>query len=263
MAWSRYSIVALKRNSRRFQVPISQNGFSLNGCLRNIGRVGQTNLGRSVTRTPFRGPLPMGHGTCCGAYPIIINNSGNCCGSNDPNTIKKSTKNTKGYILSTYKYPTCDNGNCAQGSQENWVKDFSAENNSQGIYIRNIIANYGDCVPNTNSIKNETMPIKPCMTGCIPGQDFIGTKKHFIGAYTKDLGLNNSSSEYIRAPLMRYNGLPTPPCMKEFPMVLIHDGCDVNYLTPDEAIEGGDLPTDWMQPNCSAKYFGCGSVIVP
>ena len=61
------SIVALKRNSRRFLAPISgrgHDGFSLVGGHRNIGVVGPTNLAKSVTRTRFRGNAPMGHGGC-------------------------------------------------------------------------------------------------------------------------------------------------------------------------------------------------------
>ena len=34
-------------------------------------------------------------------------------------------------------------------------------------------------------------------------------------------------------------------------MKLQHGGCDINYLTPEEAIEGGALPIDWMN-----KDFG-------
>ena len=59
------SIVALKRNSRRYQATISgrgHEGFSLVGGHRNIGSVGPTNLAKSVTRTPFRGTAPMGNG---------------------------------------------------------------------------------------------------------------------------------------------------------------------------------------------------------
>ena len=245
------SIVALKRNSRRFQVPVSQNGFSLNGTRRNIGVVGHTNLAKSVTRTPFRGPLPMGHGSCCGSYPIDIHNSGSCC-TNDPDIIKKSTKNTKGHIYSSLLYPVCDNGNCAQGSQSNWVKNMTAENKSQGVYIHNVIAAYGACVENTNSEKNATAGIKPCVTGCTKYGNFIGGKRHFIGAYTKDLGLNNPASEYIRSQLMKNKCLPTPECMQHFPMTLVHNGCDVNYLTPEEAIAAGALPSTWMQPGCAA-----------
>jgi hypothetical protein len=243
------SIVALKRNSRRFQVPISANGFALNGTRRNIGSVGQTNLAKSVTRTPFRGAAPMGHGTCCGSYPKIISNSGSCC-VNDPTIIKKSTKNTLGHIYESIKYPVCDNGNCAQGSQSTWVKNMTAENNSQGFYIHNVIALAGACVLNTNNNNPIKNPIKPCVTDCFPGNSHIGGKKHFVGAYTKDLGLNNAASEYIRSQLMRYNCLPTPSCKQHFPMTLNHDGCDANYLTPEAAQAAGLLPPNWMKQPC-------------
>lgn len=243
------SIVALKRNSRRFQVPVSANGFSLNGTLRNIGAVGQTNLAKSVTRTRFRGAVPMGHGSCCGSYPIVISNSGSCC-VNDPAIIKKSTKNTKGYIFESIKYPVCANGNCGPGSQSTWVKNMSAENNSQGIYIHNIIAEVGACVSNSNTNDPIKNPIKPCATGCLPGSTHIGGKKHFVGAYTKDLGLDNPASEYIRSQLMKNRCLPTPACKQHFPMALNHNGCDANYLTPEAAQAAGLLPPGWMTPAC-------------
>lgn len=241
------SIVALKRNSRRFLVPVSANGFSLNGTRRNIGVVGQTNLAKSVTRTRFRGALPMGYGSCCGAYPVQIHNSGSCC-TNDPNIIKLSTKTTLGHIYETFKYPVCDDGPCTTGNQYNWVKNMSALNNSQGVYIDTLIAAAGACVPNTNSDKNADAGIKPCVTDCFAGNSHIGGKKHFVGAYTKDLGLNNSAGDYIRAQLKQYNGLPTPPCMQHFPMTLNHNGCDVNYLTPAQALADGALPPGWMTP---------------
>lgn len=242
------SIVALKRNSRRFQVPVSANGFALNGTRRNIGSVGQTNLAKSVTRTRFRGALPMGNGGCCGSYPIQINNSGSCS-ANDPTIVKLSTKNTKGHIYESFKYPICD-----ETCTTNWVKNMSGDNNSQGIYIGNLIAATGACVI---SDTNSDMGIKPCVTDCFPGNSHIGGKKHFVGAYTKDLGLNNSASEYIRSQLKKTNGLPTPPCMQHFPMTLNHNGCDVNYLTPAQALADGALPPDWMTPGCASTTFGC------
>jgi len=86
------------------------DGFSLNGKLRTPP-IGQ-NLGRSVTRTPFRGPVPMGHGegsTCrlkgwrasiCGKrYPVTIHRS--CLGT--PQTlVKRSTMNHSGMIEKRY-----------------------------------------------------------------------------------------------------------------------------------------------------------------
>ena len=94
------SINVLKRKSRRFQAPISghgKDGFSLVGGYRNIGAVGPTNLGRSVTRTPFRGPIPMGNGGCCGTYQIKIHNSGSCC-TNDSSIIKPTVKRYCGHV---------------------------------------------------------------------------------------------------------------------------------------------------------------------
>lgn len=248
------SIVALKRNSQRFQNPVSANGFALNGTLRNIGAVGQTNLAKSVTRTPFRGALPMGHGGCCGTYPIHIHNSGSGC-VNNPSIIKKSTKNTMGHIYESFKYPVCANGNCAQGSQAIWAKNLSAYNSSQGIYIENVVALVGSCVASANN--NTDQKVKPCATDCFPYNSHIGGKRHFVGAYTKDLGLNNPASEYIRTQLKKNNKLPTPPCMEHFPMTLVHDGCDANYLTPAQAQAAGALPPNWMQPGCAKSFYSC------
>ena len=90
-------------------------GFSLNGTHRNIGAVGTTNLGKSVTRTPFRGLKPMGNGGCCGRYVVNVSNSGSCCfGAPNPWTptptdaayVKTSVKNTKGLLYSKKYYPT-------------------------------------------------------------------------------------------------------------------------------------------------------------
>jgi len=84
----------------------TKDGFSLNGTLR-LPSQGQ-NLGRSVTRTPFRGPAPMGHGegsTCrlkgwrariCGnQFPVDIHRSS----IGIPQTlIKRSTMNQSGML---------------------------------------------------------------------------------------------------------------------------------------------------------------------
>lgn len=79
-------------------------GFALNGTLRHPPQ----NLGRSVTRTPFRGPTPMGHGmgsrcrvggwrarTCGSSYPLNIHHA--CLGTLQTE-IKRSTMNTDGMI---------------------------------------------------------------------------------------------------------------------------------------------------------------------
>jgi hypothetical protein len=88
----------------------TSKGFSLNGELRQPS-LGE-NLGRSVTRTPFRGPAPMGHG--CGSKCRVGGWRARICGSSYPikihrsslgtpqTTIKKSTMNMNGFIESRY-----------------------------------------------------------------------------------------------------------------------------------------------------------------
>jgi hypothetical protein len=249
------SIVALKRNSRRFQVPISANGFSLNGGHRNIGQVGVTNLAKSVTRTPFRGTVPMGHGGHLGKYEVQIYNSGSCCSVNDPNIIKLSTKNTKGHIFESFKYPICPGGSCDKGSQQNWVQNTSPDNYGQELYIHNLIAAYGSCVVNKDETLLQDMPYKCPITvnnlgqevECSAGTYHIGGKKYYQEYYAKSNGTGAmQSSEYMRSLLQKRNCLPTPPNRQHFPPNINHDGCDTNALTPAEAIAVGLLPADWV-----------------
>jgi hypothetical protein len=249
------SIVALKRNSRRFQVPISANGFSLNGGHRNVGQVGVTNLAKSVTRTPFRGTVPMGHGGHLGKYEVQVYNSGSCCSVNDPNIIKLSTKNTKGHIFESFKYPICPGGSCDKGSQQNWVQDTSPDNYGQELYIHNLVAAFGSCVVNKNETLLQDMPYKCPMTvnnlgqriECSAGTYHIGGKKYYQEYYAKSNGTGAmQSSEYMRSLLQKRNCLPTPPNKQHFPPNVNHDGCDLNALTPAEAIAVGFLPADWV-----------------
>ena len=119
------SIVTLKRSSRRFQVPISANGFSLNGGHRNQRAIGDTNLS------------------------ALTNGHNNICSANDPSIVKLSTKNTKGYIYSTVLFPTCPVTGCPDSvnRQVNWVKNFSPDDHSEGQYITDVvISNSALCV---------------------------------------------------------------------------------------------------------------------
>ena len=115
---------------------VISTGFSLNGGHRNIGRVGQTNLGRSVTRTPFRGNAPMGNGGSKGKYPIVISNSGSSC-TNDSNSIKPSSLNTKGMLARRYKWMSGGGTKHHGDPAHNPVKpdDNYPLNHSQGSYI--------------------------------------------------------------------------------------------------------------------------------
>ena len=155
------SIVTLKRKSKALHstginfntVSKSGVGFSLNGISRPVGAVGPTNLGRSVTRTPFRGTVPIGWGggsrcripnsnraraTKCGVghvkpngdideYPLIVSNSGSCC--IPQYLMKRSVKNTKGMLYSRYT------GILFGAYPRTWVQDIANPlNSSSGQY---------------------------------------------------------------------------------------------------------------------------------
>ena len=116
---------------------VISTGFSLNGGHRNVGRVGQTNLGRSVTRTPFRGNAPMGHGGTNGKYPVVVSNSGSCC-TNKSDYIKPSSLNTKGMLARKYKWMNGGGTKHSDDPAHNPVKpdDNYPENFSQSSYIK-------------------------------------------------------------------------------------------------------------------------------
>ncbi len=198
------SIVALKRNSRRFQVPISANGFSLNGGHRNQRAIGDTNLS------------------------ALTNGNNNLCSANDPAIVKKSTKNTKGYIYSTVLFPTCpEGGKCGGvGAQANWVKNFSPENHSAGQYITDVVhANSADCV----LLKPTSGPGGKCAIGCQARSYHIGGKRFYTTYNAKNSGEYGQGSitagEYLRAGLLARNCLPTPADKAPIPKALLNSGC--------------------------------------
>ena len=145
------SLATLKKKSKTIygnsisSSTISTNGFYLNGNKRVIGSVNTTNLGKSVTRTPFKGTEPVGHGggsRCrvsgraarkCGngnKYLKVVSNSGSSC---TPQTlIKISTKNQKGLIDTKYKWMSSTYPNY-------WVKHINEpENTSSSSYIESL-----------------------------------------------------------------------------------------------------------------------------
>lgn len=228
------SIVALKRNSRRYTNPISgrgHDGFSLVGGHRNIGVVGQTNLGRSVTRTPFRGNAPMGHGGCCGNYVINICNSGSCC-TNDPSIIKPTVKNTAGMIDTKYKWMS--------GTYPNWwVQDTSPLNFSQGMFIEKLKADAaGRCgeVLSTNAGTSTDSDVQ-----------WINGIPHCTKLLAKDPKAAVSSGEYMSSGLLKSKCLPPPPSKQPFPLPLTNGNtCQTTYLTWQQAQAAGLLPANYV-----------------
>lgn len=197
------SIVTLKRSSRRFQVPVSASGFSLNGGYRNQRVIGNTNLSALTS----------------GQY--------NICSGNDPSIVKPSTKNTKGYIYSTVLFPTCPAGQTENPNYKaSWVKNFSPDTRSAGQHTVDIVsANAAKCVvEKTNSGTDYG-----CAKDCVARDYHIGGKRFYTTYNAKNSGEYGqgsiSAGEYLRAGLLLKNCLPTPAIWAPVPASLLNSGC--------------------------------------
>ena len=287
------SLVTLKkksRNNRRF-APISgrgTNGFSLNGGHRNIGSVGQFRMISNTTRTPYRGVAPMGNGGNNGKYYNNPLNSGSCC-TNDNKIIKNSSLNTAGMIDTKYKWTKSKYPNF-------WVQEDDNSyrlTRDQATYISNLTKKYGSCVftnvqsngncGTTVEVTNDpnTPPPVPCTGNKNVCSYYIGTKKYIRMKYAKNFNQPAmSQGQYIRTGgTQKYN--PICDNKQPFPMNLHHStrsqfnssrigsqaksdaevgfaGCQVNYLTWQDAQDDGALPSNWKpgQPDStsSAEY---------
>lgn len=129
------SIVTLKKKTQTQYNNMSVNskhGFSLNGTLRNQGYVGQTNAGRSLTRTLFRGGAPKGYGGCCGEFLNYPLSNSALTSLNDIKVIKPTVVNASKLIETKYPwfkrpYP------CTS------VKPDNNQNlNTQGQHVKNL-----------------------------------------------------------------------------------------------------------------------------
>jgi len=245
------SIATLKRKTMKGGNPrldpvsgMSTNGFSLNGGYRNIGAVGQFRMVSNVTRTPFRGTQPMGHGGFAGEYYNKPSNSGSCC-TNDDAIIKHSSLNTAGMIDEKYKWTKSQ-------YPRYWVKDDDNANRqtkTQGQLTRSKTWAAGAC--NFEKAANDDpLNVWQCKNKCVY---WIGGKKRFLYyPYAKWLNTTKVQSQgaYITAGgVARLNRLPTPACMQHYPMMLTANGCDSNAVTWQQAQALGLLPADYMTCN--------------
>lgn len=176
------SIVALKRKSDIINSSISRNNqFSINGGYRNQGWIGQDSRGRYLSRTPFRGPLPMGHGEKNNSYNISITNGGKRQ-SNNSNIIKPSIKNlnlNKCYNNCTpeitvknfpYNNTSLSYNDMSQSSNVNKIKSFiHYENilskcNNNEIEINNNIGAGGSAGAGATSYRGYKTNCNDCRT---------------------------------------------------------------------------------------------------
>jgi hypothetical protein len=245
------SIATLKRKTLRGGNPradpisgIGAKGFSLNGGYRNIGAVGQFRMVSNVTRTPFRGTQPMGHGGFGGEYYDVPSNSGSCC-TNDDAIIKHSSLNTAGLLDEKYKWTKSQ-------YPRYWVKDDDNANRqtkTQGQLTKSKTWAAGAC--NFENLANyDPANVWECKNKCVY---WIGGKKKFLYyPYAKWLNTTKvpSQGDYITAGgVARNKFLPTPACIQHYPMMLAANGCDSNAVTWQQAQALGLLPADYL--NCT------------
>ena len=241
------SLVTLKNKSYRYENKISGKnklGFSITGGRRNQGWVGQDSLSRHLIKTPFRGTEPIGYGGKNGKYirSFVQTSTYN---TNDPLIIKRSAMNTNGLLLSSIKHPTnvfndCDKNKC----KKIWVKDFEPLNHSQSGYIKNIKINTV-CKP----CKPESFDdINPVSCKCLIQSTFPGGKRKYVTNIKKT---NTDGaipmSEYVDIGALQKKNLPTPANKQTFPFTMNHNGCDTNFITPEDAVAKRILPDNWME----------------
>ena len=206
-----------------------KDGFSLNGKTRFTSGVG-ANLGKSVTRTPFRGSEPMGHGGgercrlggwrarvnhCDGPqYPRKVSNSGSCCAQQT--LVKVSVMNTKGMIESRFK------GILHGAYPKTWVKAPQPENSS---YLLKVVGNESGC-PNVVTHGEGTVK---ATNGC--------------GPYAKTL--HPTTEAHLLAVTSQ---CVNPSCTQiPFPMRMSSvNGCSSKYLTWQDAQRAGVLCANYQ-----------------
>jgi hypothetical protein len=158
-------------------------GFSLVGGYRNIGSVGPTNLSKSVSRTRYKGILPMGNGGCCGTYLVETHNSGSCC-TNNNNVIKTAVLGTKGMLSTKYK---------GINSQPIFKEDDNTPyNKSSGLHVQNMTSGNICVMP-----ADKQNSVLECTTNNCTY--FIGGKKYIREYYTKHTNQAMSSGQYTLA----------------------------------------------------------------
>jgi len=228
-----------KKHKAKKGLSSGKENFSLKGTSRANSYIGVSRLNSSL-KTIYKGTEPVGYGGNCGTFvnTTISNNKT----SNLANPT--STLTTSGYLS---KKITSLN-NCETGEErniiKNWVKSFNAEEHSQSEYIKNKKISASHCV----TLVEDAGIDNCCKTS------YVGTRKINRSNYNKNINTGAiSAHEYIETTLSRKYCLPTPECKKSFPIKLNNGNCARHFSRPEEAIEAGLLPKNWM--NCTSKEF--------
>jgi hypothetical protein len=215
------SIVALKRKSAALHNKnhsVGPDGFSLNGKCRFQGP-GHVVLSKDVTRTPFKGNLPKGHGggarcrvkglkaRSCGSgqYVVDIHNSGFF---GTPQTlVKPSVKNTAGMLAIRLEKTLHGTYPCV------WVKTRPEPSSRLQALSRPTCAE-----------TNSECITKPC-GGCTKSQC---SKQAPVATPYYDTYQQTLTSQCVNPAR----------CQKPFPFFLNNNQCFKTYLTPQAIYSG-------------------------
>lgn len=159
---------------------------------------------------------------------------------------------TSGLISQRVHFPTqiCEDGKCAS---YNWVKSFNPLEHSQSDYIHRVkvAASCNDKIIKDagkgGPCKNPDNPSGGCKETVRMGSKL---KSNFNLHKNVTRGAI-SAHEYTHVNVYKKKCLPTPACKQPFPFIINQKGCNIFFKTPQEAIEAGFLPKDWM--NCKTS----------
>ena len=175
------------RNNATSVINTNNNGFSLNGGHRNIGRVGKTWL-FSKNFTPYRGSYARGNGGCCGTYyqrEQVFPSREVYTRGDEYLYIKPSSLSTTGMLEKKYNYIWNGQYPCAIVSPEG---NDNLLNATTGVYIHDkTSANM--CVTGTN-------PNSPITDTSINIYDGFGKCKSKCNASVKILYTPYEASQY-------------------------------------------------------------------
>lgn len=181
------SIATLKRKTQTKynNMSVGASNFSLSGTHRNQGYVGQTSLSRTILKTPHRGIYPRGHGGCCGDYTISIHKESTLNCLEDSTVIKRSTMNTKGLILSKYRWSR-------RPQPYAIVKpDYNVNNNDQGTYITKKAQN------TEQSIRKANDPNSTECKGNVGSYTSSCANSTGVGSSSKTCTITKPESDYV------------------------------------------------------------------
>ena len=211
-------------------------GFSINGGHRNLRGIGNVRMVGSGGWS----------GGGRGAGRFAGGNSSWYFSANDASVVKRSSRGNAAMINMKYRW--------IKGAQypRSWYKDIPSatlELRSQSEYIKKRVATVMRCA----TVKVTT--VNPCVSKVC--SVFVGTgalKKKRVAwkPVTKTVTERVvSQSEYVEKGGLKSGrrnclSLSEPNKYTHFPMYIRHMGCDVNYLTWQEAVAAGALPAGYV-----------------